>query len=221
MDYSTVLSNSKVTGSSVDTTPSAAKQAQDTQDRFLKLLVAQMKNQDPMNPMDNAQVTSQMAQIQTVTGISNLNDSIKTLGSQFGQMQALQSVSLVGHEVLVPGNRLSWDAASAKSQGSFEISSPADAVKLEVLAPSGMVVDTVQLGAQGAGIHDFEWSSDKVDTKSGGYSFRITASKGAAVLSSTSYAHDKVVAVNTDGSKLQLQLQTVGMVDYSSVKRVD
>ncbi len=221
MDYSTVVSNSKVTNSSVDATPSAAKQAQDTQDRFLKLLVAQMKNQDPMNPMDNAQVTSQMAQIQTVTGISNLNDNIKALGSQFGQMQALQSVSLVGHEVLVPGNRLSWDAASAKAQGSFEIGSPADAVKLEVLAPSGMVVDTVQLGAQSAGVHDFEWSSDKVDARSGGYSFRITANKGATVLSSTSYAHDKVVAVNTNGSKLQLQLQTVGMVDYSSVKRVD
>ncbi|HLO94672.1 MAG TPA: FlgD immunoglobulin-like domain containing protein, partial [Burkholderiaceae bacterium] len=96
-----------------------------------------------------------------------------------------------------------------------------DAVKLEVLAPSGAVVDTVQLGAQGAGVHDFEWNSDKLDAKSGGYSFRITASKGASVVSSTAYAHDKVVAVNTNGSKLQLQLQTVGLVDYSSVKRVD
>lgn len=221
MDYSTVIGNSKVTGSSANTTPSAAQQAQDTQDRFLKMLVAQMKNQDPMNPMDNAQVTSQMAQIQTVTGISNLNDNIKALGSQFGQMQALQSVSLVGREVLVPGNKLSWNEETAKAQGSFEISSPADAVKLEVLAPSGAVVDTVQLGAQGAGVHDFDWSSDKFDAKSGGYSFRITASKGASVLGSTSYAHDRVMAVNTAGGKLQLQLQNVGLVDYSSVKRVD
>jgi flagellar basal-body rod modification protein FlgD len=221
MDYSNVISNSKVTGSSANTTPSAAQQAQDTQDRFLKMLVAQMKNQDPMNPMDNAQVTSQMAQIQTVTGISNLNDNIKALGSQFGQMQALQSVNLVGREVLVPGSKLSWNETTAKAQGSFEIASPADAVKLEVLAPSGAVVDTVQLGAQGAGVHDFDWSSDKVDASAGGYTFRITASKGASVLSSTAYAHDKVVAVNTDGSKLQLQLASVGMVDYSSVKRVD
>src|SRR5574343_5826 len=157
MDYSSVINNSKVTGSTANTTPSAAQQAQDTQDRFLKMLVAQMKNQDPMNPMDNAQVTSQMAQIQTVTGISSLNDNIKALGSQFGQMQALQSVSLVGREVLVPGNKLSWNPETAKAQGSFEISSPADAVKLEVLAPSGAVVDTVQLGAQGAGVHDFDW----------------------------------------------------------------
>lgn len=221
MDYSSVISNSKVTGSSTNTTPSAAQQAQDTQDRFLKMLVAQMKNQDPMNPMDNAQVTSQMAQIQTVTGISSLNDNIKALGSQFGQMQALQSVSLVGHEVLVPGNKLSWDATAGKTQGAFEINSAADAVKLEVLAPSGAVVDTVQLGAQGAGVHDFEWNSDKVDASAGGYTFRITASNGASTLASTTYAHDKVMAVNTNGSKLQLQLQNVGLVDYSSVKRVD
>jgi flagellar basal-body rod modification protein FlgD len=221
MDYSSVINNSKVTGSTTNTTPSAAQQAQDTQDRFLKMLVAQMKNQDPMNPMDNAQVTSQMAQIQTVTGISSLNDNIKSLGSQFGQMQALQSVSLVGHEVLVPGNKLSWDATAGKTQGAFEITSAADAVKLEVLAPSGAVVDTVQLGAQGAGVHDFEWNSDKVDASTGGYTFRITASNGASTLASTAYVHDKVMAVNTNGSKLQLQLQTVGLVDYSTVKRVD
>uniref|UniRef100_UPI0025499B54 flagellar hook capping FlgD N-terminal domain-containing protein n=2 Tax=Pseudomonadota TaxID=1224 RepID=UPI0025499B54 len=78
----------------------------DTQDRFLKLLVAQMNNQDPLNPMDNAQVTSQMAQIQQVTSLSTVNTSINGLGSQLSQMQALQAVSLVGRGVSVPGNQI-------------------------------------------------------------------------------------------------------------------
>ncbi|MDQ6680312.1 MAG: flagellar hook assembly protein FlgD, partial [Pseudomonadota bacterium] len=62
-----------------------------TADRFLKLLVAQMKNQDPLSPMDNAQVTSQMAQINTVSGIDKLNKTVEGLSSQFAQLQAVQA----------------------------------------------------------------------------------------------------------------------------------
>src|SRR5881227_1562992 len=71
-----------------------------TSERFLKLLVAQMKNQDPLSPMDNAQVTSQMAQINTVSGIEKLNLTVQGLSSQFAQLQAVQGVSLVGHDVV-------------------------------------------------------------------------------------------------------------------------
>src|SRR3954465_3385974 len=86
--------------------PSAASDAAATSDRFLKLLVAQMKNQDPLSPMDNAQVTSQMAQINTVTGIDKLNSTVATMTGQFAQLQALQGAALVGHDVVVPGNKL-------------------------------------------------------------------------------------------------------------------
>src|SRR5690349_5722545 len=77
-----------------------------SEDRFLKLLVTQMQNQDPLNPMDNAQVTSQMAQINTVTGIDKLNTTVQGLNSQFVQMQALQGASLMGKGVLVAGNKM-------------------------------------------------------------------------------------------------------------------
>ena len=99
---------------------SAAADATMTSDRFLKLLVAQMKNQDPLNPMDNAQVTSQMAQINTVTGIDKLNTTVAGLSAQFMQMQAMQGASLVGHDVIVPGNKLDIDAVTAIGQGGFE-----------------------------------------------------------------------------------------------------
>ena len=81
----------------VTSTPaaSAASDASVTSDRFLKLLVAQMQNQDPLNPMDNAEVTSQMAQINTVTGIDKLNTTVEGLSSQFVQLQAMQGASLV------------------------------------------------------------------------------------------------------------------------------
>ena len=197
---------------------SAAKAAADTQDRFLKLLVAQMKNQDPMNPMDNAQVTSQMAQIQTVTGISTLDTSVKGLTSQFNQMQGLQSVSLVGRDVSVAGNRLSF--ADGKGSGSFELASAADTVKLEVLTAAGGVLDTVQLGAQGTVRQSFEWPNANYNDSSG-LKFRITATKGTVAVTNTTFTQDKVVSVNTSGSKLQLELQNLGLVDYSAVTTID
>ncbi|MCV2354976.1 flagellar hook assembly protein FlgD [Paucibacter sp. B2R-40] len=213
------VTNTTTTKASTDSLmPQGSKNAAETQDRFMKLLIAQMKNQDPMNPMDNAQVTSQMAQIQTVTGVSNLDTSIKSLSSQFVQMQALQSVSLVGRDVSVEGNRLQMDQGTGT--GVFEIAAPADAVKLEVLSPGGNVIDTVQLGAQGSGRHNFDWQSGNNDPTAK-YNFRITATKGTAAVPNTSYSLDKVMAVNTSGAKLQLQLQNAGLVDYSSVKTFD
>ena len=196
----------------------AAKNAVDTQDRFLKLLVAQMQNQDPMNPMDNAQVTSQMAQIQTVSGISTLDTSVKALTTQFGQMQALQSVGLVGHDVSVAGNRL--NVTERVGAGSYELASAADTVKLEILSPAGSVIDTVQLGAQGTGRQEFTWPSDHYDA-SAKLNFRITATQGTAVVPASTFMHDRVVAVNTSGAKLQLQLQNLGLVEYSAVTTID
>lgn len=183
-------------------------------DRFLKLLVAQMQNQDPLNPLDNAQVTSQMAQINTVNGIEKLNNTVQALSGQFVQMQALQGAALVGRDVIVAGNRL--DVADGVGQGGFDLTSPADAVKVEVLNAGGHVVDTIQLGAQTAGRHGFEWDASKAtDTN---LSFRITATSGAATLSSTALTRDRVVAVSTAGDKLTLELERGGSTPYADIK---
>src|SRR6218665_4114645 len=197
----------------------ATKNAQDTQDRFLKLLVAQMQNQDPMNPMDNAQVTSQMAQIQTVSGISTLDNSVKSLASQFGQMQMLQSVSLVGRDVSVPSDRLRIDADSA--EGLYELASPADAVKVEVLSSAGTVLDTLQLGAQGAGRQSFDWPNTNAYCEDAGPKFRITATKGTAAVTSTTFPRDKVESVNASVGVLKLKLEHLGLVDCTSVHFLD
>ena len=118
-------------------------------DRFLKLLVAQMQNQDPLNPLDNAQVTSQMAQINTVNGIEKLNNTVKDLSGHFVQMQALQGAALVGHDVVLQGNRL--DIADGVGQGGFELTSAADSVKVELLNAGGHVVDTLTLELERSG----------------------------------------------------------------------
>src|SRR5881398_3004206 len=75
-------------------------------DKFMTLLVAQLQNQDPLNPMDNAQMTSQLAQLQTVTDVNKLNTTLESLKSSYQSSEAMQATSLIGHGVLVDGNKV-------------------------------------------------------------------------------------------------------------------
>ncbi|HEY0954953.1 MAG TPA: flagellar hook capping FlgD N-terminal domain-containing protein [Roseateles sp.] len=206
-------------GSAANSATTSAKNAAETQDRFLKLLVAQMNNQDPLNPMDNAQVTSQMAQIQQVTSLSTLDSSIKTLGLQFGQMQALQSISLVGREVSVPGNKL--QVVNGVAEASYELDGAAKNVKLEILGPAGNVIDTRELGAQGSGRQTLSWTAGTLAAEGTELKYRITATNGTAAVTSTTYSHDTVDAVYSEGGALKLNLARLGPVDYASVSAVN
>jgi flagellar basal-body rod modification protein FlgD len=187
------------------------------EDRFLKLLVAQMQNQDPLNPMDNAQVTSQMAQIQSVNGIEKLNRSVEGLGSQFAQMSALQGAALVGRDVIVPGNRLVTNDEDLV-QGGFELNGPADSVKVEVINAGGRIIDTIDLGAQGAGRHGFEWTPPAGVDAATGDTFRVVAKNGAANVGFTPLMRDRVDAVIAGGDTLTLELRNSGSVPYDQIR---
>lgn len=185
-------------------------------DRFLKLLVTQLQNQDPLNPMDNAELTSQMAQINTVTGLESVNKSIQALNTQFVQMQALQGASLIGRDVTVDGNRLAIDARGSAEAG-FALAGPADAVRVDILNGAGQVVDTMQLGAQESGRHGFEWDASK-HPDAASYTFRVTATLGSAAVDATPLMLDRVTSVALDGtSGLMLTLERSGSVAYGDV----
>jgi flagellar basal-body rod modification protein FlgD len=219
IDFST-LNKSSTTGATGTSSSSGTAAAEDpgSQDRFLKLLITQIQNQDPLSPMDNAQVTSQIAQINTVSGIQQLNTTVQGLAGQFTQLQALQSANLVGRDVVVPGNVL--DIASGLGQGGFELSGPADAVKVDVLSPSGQVVDSMALGALGSGSHSFNWPAGTA-TNDSGLKFRVTATSGTVSSAPTLLMRDRVNAINTSGNALNLELQNAGSVPYSSVRALN
>jgi flagellar basal-body rod modification protein FlgD len=220
MDFSTLNVGSKGAAAPSTAAASAVDKAKEagSEDRFLKLLVTQMQNQDPLNPMDNAQVTSQMAQINTVSGIEKLNTTVASLSGQFTQMQALQGVSLVGRDVVVPGNVM--DIADGIGQGGFELSGPADSVKVEVMAPSGQVIDTLNLGALGSGLQGFDWPA-KGATNDSGLRFRVVATSGSVSSNPTTLMRDRVNAVTTAGNTLNLELQNGGSVPYSAVRALN
>jgi flagellar basal-body rod modification protein FlgD len=197
--------------------PVKTKNDAGSEDRFLKLLVAQMANQDPLNPMDNAQVTSQMAQISTVNGIDKLNTTVQGLNQQFVQMQALQGASLVGRDVILPGDRLTTNDAGLV-QGGFELGSAADSVKIEVLNAGGHVIDSIELGAEGSGRHGFEWKPKAGIDATLGDRFRVVAKSGTTTLSATPLMRDRVDAVSAGGETLSLELRMSGSVAYSQIR---
>ena len=120
-----------------------------------------------------------------------------------------------GRDVIVPGNRL--DIADGVGQGGFELSSAADSVTVEVLSPSGQVVDTLQLGAQSAGVHSFDWDAGS-STNDSGLRFRVTPRLGGTNTTATALMRDKVDAVSTTGTGFNLELAHAGTVSYSAVK---
>ena len=211
---------SSTNGSAAVTASTASSGTTDAGDRFLKLLVAQMQNQDPLNPMDNAQVTSQMAQIQTVSGVEKLNTTVAALNAQFVQLQALSGAGLVGKDVLVEGNRLMADDTGLGHAG-VELASPADSVTVEVRDAGGRVIDSVDLGALGAGRHSFDWIPPASVDPTQAASFRVSARLAATEVKATALARDRVDAVTTDSTGLVLELVNAGPVPYDKVKAFD
>ncbi len=191
----------------------------DASDRFLKLLVTQMQNQDPLNPMDNAQVTSQMAQINTVTGIEKLNTTMSTMSTNFTQMQMQQGVSLVGHDVMLEGNTLTADS-TGKAMGGYNLAANSAHVNIEIKNAAGKVIDTLQPTGTDAGQHTFSWTPP-TGTDLRGLSFNVTATSGSTGIGATNMVIDTVDSVRTDATNgLTLHLLNKGEVAYSKVKAV-
>jgi flagellar basal-body rod modification protein FlgD len=101
-----ISDTSSISGQNASSATGNTVSSQDNEQRFLKLLVTQLNNQDPLNPMQNAELTSQLAQMSTVTGIEKLNTTLSGLVNQTGANQLLQATSLIGYNVLSPGDIL-------------------------------------------------------------------------------------------------------------------
>lgn len=186
------------------------------QDRFLKLLVAQINNQDPLNPMDNAQMTTQMAQINTVSGIQQVNDTLQGIATQFVNMQAIQATSLIGKSVLMTGKSLVRDSSTGLASAAFDLANDAQSVKVDILASDGSVLESIDAGAISAGRHSFSWDASAYPNSSG-LTYRVTATNGKTAVAATTYTMDKVLAVGVANGTVTLDLQSGTNAPYSKV----
>lgn len=193
----------------------------DVQDRFMTLLVTQMKNQDPLNPMDNAQVTSQMAQLSTVTGIDKLNDTMAALISSVQVGQSYQATSMIGHNVLVSGNTVSTEGAG----GYFGVELPVGADKLSITIKdaAGNTVRNVELGAQSEGTLPLTWDGKTNDgsvAANGDYKIEVAATIGGQAVEAASLGYAKVLSVSNMNGGIKLNLSNNSSVGTTDVKEI-
>ncbi|CAD6523359.1 flagellar hook assembly protein FlgD [Paraburkholderia sabiae] len=219
----TLLDTMNGTNSASSSSSSSATSGSDLQNTFLQLLIAQMKNQDPTSPMDSSQMTSQLAQINTVTGIGQLNTSLTSLASQLTTSQQTQAANLISSTVLAPGNGFS--VASGKATGfGVTLASDATDVQVTVKNSAGQIVNTIDLGKQSAGTIPIGWTPvDKSGNAlpDGNYTFTAssTTANGTGAPATLSAATVQGIIKQPDGSPglVLSNGKTVGLTSVAAI----
>jgi len=202
-------------------TGSAAPTAKDVQDRFLTLLVTQMRNQDPLNPLDNAQLTTQLAQISTVTGVDQMHQTMKAVLDQLKGLEALQAAGMDGKDVLIASDRIQLGAGGAS--GAIELTGPADAVTIAIKNSAGATVREMQLSRQEAGMRTFEWdgvTASGARAVDGIYSISVNATAGGKPIVSTTLARAHVNGIVRGEDTIQLDLGLFGRRSLNDVREI-
>lgn len=198
-------------------------QNQLNQDAFLTLMTTQLRNQNPTEPMDNGQFLGQMAQFSTVSGIQDLNTSIKSLLDNSIQSQILQASSIVGKDVLVESGPFINDNAD-RIDGSVTLDSSAQKLEIQVFNASNAVVRTIPVSNASKGQHAFSW--DGLDNNGNAvpantYRFVAEATRNDEVSVAPVKVFDKVESVQFDSNnQISLSLTHQGSIDFNRVKQI-
>ncbi|EQB98345.1 flagellar hook assembly protein FlgD [Photorhabdus temperata] len=216
-----------VVGELAPTSKTKKKNSEELNDNFMNLLITQMKNQDPTNPMKNNELTAHLAQINTVQGIEKLNTTLGSIVGQINNSQSLQASALIGRGVMIPGDTIlvgsSEEEGISTTPFGIELQRPADDVKVTITDKQGVVVRQIDIGALDAGVHNFTWNGTKEDgttAADGAYKITIAASyKGEQrVFQPLTFAVVNGVTRGGDGAKLDLGL--AGTVTMDKVRQI-
>jgi len=201
--------------------PLAATSATQIQDRFLTLLVTQLKNQDPLSPMDNSQITTQLSQISTVSGIDKLNETVAGLATALAASQTMAGVSMIGRQVVAPGSSLTL--ADKRAAGALELTDAADRVSISIVGPAGDTVRKLDLGPMSAGLKTFAWDGTAEDgrvAKDGAYTFKVDASLNGKAVGSTGYTLGTVTGIGVSGKDPSVIVNGVSEVRFADIRRI-
>ena len=208
----TLSGNSSITGNN----------AADLQSSFLTLLVAQLKNQDPTNPLQNNELTTQLAQISTVSGIEKLNTTLGSVSGQLNNNQSVQASALIGHGVMIPGSKI-LAGKEATTPFGVELQQAADKVTATITDNTGKVVRTLDIGGLSAGVHTFTWDGTMTDGSTapdGAYNVAINATNGGTQLVAQPLNFAMVNGVTLSNGKTLLDLGTYGSSTLDDIRQI-
>ncbi len=202
---------------------SSGNSSADLQNQFLNMLVAQLQNQDPTNPMDNSQLTTQLAQINTLSGIEKLNTTLGSISGQINTSQALQSSTLIGHGVMINGSQVLVGSGTTTPFG-VELATASTATTVTIKDSNGSTVRTLDLGKLSAGVHTFSWDGKLDDgttvAPDGKYTVSLAASNGSTQLVAQPLNYAYVNGVSTTGDTTKLDLGTMGSATLDEIRQI-
>jgi flagellar basal-body rod modification protein FlgD len=193
-------------------------------DEFLKLLIAQLENQDPTSPQENGEFVAQLAQFSQLEESQKMSESFGQFSSSFQSTQHLQATSLVGRPVHVESTQ-----AFLGSQGSISVladfGAATQASTLKVYNSNGEMVDQFALGQQTEGRKEFIWTGmDGTDQRypQGMYTFEVQASNAGVSETLPIYLSANVNSVTIEpGGKLTLNLAGLGPRSMSDIVQIN
>jgi len=194
-----------------------------TQNDFLKLLTAQLKNQDPTEPVDTTQQLTQLAQFSSVAGISEINSTLKAIQEKLGAATTSDALSYVGRTVLTPGDT-AFPRTDGGLTGAVELAGPASDVRVTVQGANGQVLKTLALGPQAQGTVTFDWDGTAQNGEPAGPGpFKISAianNDGATVATTPLvWAPVSSVSIPATGAPI-LTLPGIGQVPTTQVRQI-
>lgn len=190
---------------------------------FLKLLTAQLQNQDPFSPTDNSQMVAQLAQITSTSGIADMGTTLKAIQTKLGATSTADALSYVGKTILTAGST-AYGRTSGGIAGAAEIDGDASDVRVSIKDANGQLLKTLDLGAQKAGAINYDWdgkTASGTDAGTGPFTVAVSASGPSGTVASRNlvWAPVSTVSVPATGSPM-LTVPGVGQVALSAVRQV-
>ena len=140
-------------------------------DEFLEMMIAQLKNQDPLDPLDGTDFTAQLAQFSSLEQLVNMNEQLQNIGLYQSSLNNAQSVNLIGNEITAEGNTIQADGSSVDLM--YNLSGNAKEVTIKIYDEEGNLVDTLEPGGQNEGENSIAW--DCTSIANGNYTFEASA----------------------------------------------
>ena len=189
---------------------------------FLKLMTAQLQNQDPFSPVDNTQMIAQMAQFSQLSGITEMSSTLKAISEKLGATSVADATAYIGKTVLTEGS-VAYGRTSGGIAGGVQLGAAASSVKVSITSADGELLKTIDMGAQAAGTLSYDWDGKTdggADAGPGPFKVSITAKAGDTSVAATPLVWAPVQSVSTTTGQAVLTLPGIGEVPATDVLQI-
>ncbi|PSV42960.1 flagellar hook assembly protein FlgD [Photobacterium indicum] len=187
---------------------------------FLTMMVAQIQNQNPLEPADGTQYLTQLGMMSAVESLEGVKTGMMNMNIGITNLEMLQATNLVGKKVLMEANQGVDVSEGQIIDGRVQFDQPADTAKVMVYNEEGKVVDEIKLGPQATGMAEFKIDGDKLGK--GTYTFEVVAEKGDDAWTQKMMIAADVESVNipADGGTIMLSLKGLGKMSMFDMREI-